>query len=284
MKTKACFFVFVLWGVITFLGCNKIPMVENDVVIPTDSVVDSRTNTITNLTDTLIVFEYPTRLYKKESAELMQLRAETPYCLDDYGLFTRKGLINWGYSTIQNSNEIVEIAKRTLVQNPKFSNIISDTLLSVKSVNQYNSIGDYIGWTVIFNNQIYQGLEVLNTEIFVMVSDTVTSIEGHHFKDISIPQTGLLPIDSIKNTLIGKPIVYYNIFGQPLERIITPKSITNDIVKKIIFIERVNYLDFRVVWEMPILYSDDSNWIGWYLYVDVLTGVWLTHTETFISK
>jgi hypothetical protein len=234
--------------------------------------------------DTTINIEYPSKLYKLDSIELSQLMIESPYPLDSYGLVCRVGHLNGGYSTINDADSVIDLAKNTLVQYSKFSNVTSDFSLILNSVERYIGSSDFSHWTVIFDNQIYYGLEILNTRIIQIVTNSVTIIDGHHFNNIFIPEKGLLPVDTIKVKIIGKTIEYYD-WGGIQEKIITYNSIVDNFIKKIYWFEKENYLEFRVVWQIPILYDDNSSadFPGWYIYVDILSGEILYILPTFIS-
>ncbi|MFA6401111.1 MAG: hypothetical protein WCX31_05725 [Salinivirgaceae bacterium] len=266
-------------GTISFLVSIVISC-ENTTIIDVES----------NITiDTTINIEYPTKLYKLDSVELSQLIIESPYPLDAYGLVCRIGFLNGGYSSINNADSVIDLAKKTLIQNSKFSNVTSDSSLILNSVERYTGPGDFSHWTVIFENQIYDGIEILNTRIIQIVTNTVTIIDGHHFNNIFIPEEGLLPIDTIKAKIVGKTIEYYDWVGIQ-EKIITHNSIVDDFIKKIYWFEKENYLEFRVVWQIPILYNDNPSddlvgwgYVGWYIYVDILSGEILYILPTFIS-
>jgi len=116
------------------------------------------------------------------------------------------------------------------------------------------------------------------------ITDTVTFIYKHHFKYVFIPEEGLLPIDTIKAKIVWEKIEYYDYSSLQVKEI-TENSIVNDFVKKIYWFEKDNYIEFRVVWQIPILYNENSSadFIGWYIYVDILSGEILYILPTFIS-
>jgi len=234
-------------------------------------------------TDSTLNKEYPTKLYKLDSVELSRLKTESVYPLDSFGLFVWTGILSSGYSSIEDTNSLVSLAKHTLVTNSKFSNVFSDSSLVLKSVKR-SSLVNYTYWDIIFRNQIYKGLEVLNTEIIMRANDTITCIRGHFFKDIFIPKEGLLPIDTIRDKIVGKTIEYYDFSGLRT-KVITDQSIVDDFIKTIYWINKGAYIEFRVAWQVPILRDEDSNDtdIGWYLYVDVLSGEILGSVATFIA-
>lgn len=224
--------------------------------------------------------EYPTKLYPIDSLELEQLKSECPYEIDEYGLISFSGIFLRGKSDIKDSNLVVDMSKKTLVQYSKFSNVFSESSLSLKEVSNYNPTPlPTTDWTVIFKNQIYEGLEVLNTEIITIVHNNVASIKGHYFNNIFVPIGNIMPIEKIKENLVGKKFEY-NCNG-PREIEITAEIISDDVTKNIYWKEIGSHIEFRVVWRIPIL-SDGLQKIRFYLLVDVISGEILYVQQTFI--
>lgn len=218
--------------------------------------------------------EYPSKLFKLDPSVLNKLKLEAPYNINDYGLFKHEG--NWGTGTSphSDSNFVVNLAKNTLIKHSKFSNVTSDSSLTVNSSRtRRESGGNHSYWYVVFNNQVYKGLEIINTAINIRVMDSVEWLDGHHFKDIYIPEENLLPKDTITEKIIGYVIVYYSHYGRQ-EKEITKGLIVDDYIKKICWIEKEDFIEFRTVWEIPILATEGDGLIPvwWYLYVDVLSG------------
>ena len=247
------FLLILFWGL--FLSCNNVDAPKIDE-------------------------EYPTKLHPIDSSELEQLKSECPYEIDKYGLINFAGIFSRGNSDIKDSDIVVDMAKKMIVKYSKFSNVFSESSLSLKEISNYNAIPELgIDWTVIFKNQIYEGLEILNTEIITIVQNNVSSIKGHHFNNIFIPRENLIPLEKIKENLVGKKIEYY--CNQPREIVITSDMISNDITKNIFWKEIESYIEFRVVWRIPIL-SNNLQKIRFYLLVDVLSGEIIEVQDTFI--
>ena len=218
--------------------------------------------------------EYPSKLYKLDPSVLNQLIPEAPYRINDYGLFELEGGWGTGTSPYSDSNLVVNLAKNILIKYSKFSNVTSDSSLILNSSRtRRESSGNWSYWYVVFKNQQYNGLEIINTEINIRVMDSVQYLDGHHFKDIYIPVENLLPKDTITKKITGYVIEYSGHHGLQ-EKEITEGLIVDDYIKKICWIEDEDYIEFRVVWEIPILMWENeySFPVGWSIYVDVLYG------------
>ena len=223
--------------------------------------------------------EYPTLLFPLSSIELEQLRSECPFEIDNYGLISYTGTLSRGQSNITNAESAVNLAKKTIVQYSKFTNVFNESSLLLKEANHNPGPLSFTDWTVLFKNQIYNDLEVINTKILAIVHDEVASLKGHHFNNIFIPKENLIPIERVKEILIGQKYEY-ECWG-PKELEITAESISNDISQNIIWRKIENHIEFRVIWSVPI-FEYDSQFANWYVYVDVLSGEILAFIPTFI--
>lgn len=238
----------------TFTGCLK----KTEIEIEDDSLNS----------------KYPTRLHKLATDELIQLKLESPFQLDDYGLFSFKGSPKSGHSSFNDPSIVLDHAKNVLIENSQYSNVISDSALIVEYIKRYGgTVPTFSYWFVGFKNQIYKGLEIINTAIYIRVMDSVESLTGHHFKDIYIPEENLLTKNSIYQKIIGYVIVYEDHNGIQ-EKEITGGLIVDDFIKKIYWFEEENFIEFRVVWEIPILMEEGAGLasVWWYVYVDVISG------------
>jgi hypothetical protein len=191
--------------------------------------------------------------------------------LDSFGLLRHYGLVPRGNSAITDPAQAVSLAKNALVRLNDFSNISDTSALSVEEVTNYNpSPLDRSDWTVIFNNQSYNGLEVWNTRILTLVADNFILLDGHHFKNVFIPQKNIISKEQAKDSIIGKEIIFYG-YG-PSTFVIADSSIDLDSVKQCIYpFIKTNSIELRVAWKIPITIAH-SKWPTWYYFSDILSG------------
>ncbi|MFZ1290583.1 MAG: hypothetical protein WAR79_10860 [Melioribacteraceae bacterium] len=220
--------------------------------------------------------EYPTILFpigrvKADSIQNSIRTNEFFSFIDDYGLFSNSGSLNRGSSNITNKNVAIKFAKESLLKYSKYSNINDTSKLKLEESSNNNP---YTDWVISFGNQQYDGLEVLNTNIYVIVHDQVKQIIGHHFKEISIPTKNLFPKESLEEKIVGQKL---ETSGKTnMEVTITSEMIFKDkIDKSIIWSEFNSSIELRVVWNIPIGYTYDI--VRWNVYVDILSGEMLSY-------
>lgn len=230
--------------------------------------------------------EYPSQILPLSEIELQTLKAEFNTLkgdsvsaeLDEYGLVDWAGVLVRGSSNITEADTAVSKAREILVRLDKFTNVNDSTLLEIKEATNEHGSGIYNDWIITFKNQMYSGLEVLNTEITVLVGDEVRQISGHHYTNIFIPEIDVVDMESAGQLLIGYQIEY--ICWTPGSYVITEGSINYNKIEKVIYpLHPDDRIEFRVVWKIPV---GDNSIPDWYIYVDVMTGEIVLVGQTFI--
>ena len=201
--------------------------------------------------------------------------------IDEYGLFSFSGTLSRGNSNITDKDAAVKLAKDALLKYSAYSNVTDTSKLELKEATNVDpSPLNHTGWVVIFKNQKYNGIEVLNTEIIVLVNDQVRQICGHHFKEISIPDSGTVPKDKLEEILVGKK--FEIMCWTKIEITITSGMILkNKIAQNVIWSEVNDCIELRVAWYVPISSTIDGN-IDWNVWLDILSGEVLFYSLTFI--
>jgi len=232
---------------------------------------------------------YPTILSKLNPAELAIRQNEltqmlgTKYTatLDSFGLIGHLGMLSRGISSITTADQAISVAKKALLQFKDFTNVADTSLLTVHEATNYNPFPtNNSDWTVDFDNQSYNNLEVWRTKILLLINDVKTSMDWHHYKDIFIPKEDLLSKERARGELVGKEISYY-CWG-PTKFTMTEESINVDSLSLSIYPLRKNdVIEFRVVWKIPI-YSYSRIYPSWYYFIDVLTGEIVGIEQLFI--
>jgi len=259
---------FILVSLLTFTSCKK------------DSNPSSPSN---------VNASYPTVLKKLSATELAAKQNELTQflgikytaTLDSFGLLGHLSGFQRGLSNITTADQAISIAKNTLLHFKDFTNVSDTSLLTVYEATNYNpSPTNHSDWVVIFNNQSYKNLEVWRTEILVLISDNLISMDWHHYKDIFIPTEKLISKEGSKALLVGKEISYY--CKIPSKFTITEASIYIDSLSLSVFpLTKKDEVELRVTWKVPI-YKSLSKEPSWYYFIDVLSGEIVGTEELFI--
>lgn len=168
------------------------------------------------------------------------------------------------------SEEAEEIALAFLDRNREFFHIESSGMPSVK-----RSRRDRNGhWEVSFENQTYQGLEVLFTGITIHLAQSVFYASGTHYPEMYIPATPLISskeaYEKHANPIPYQcwSVVYLDIVNEPT-KLILPR-IPGDPTEN---------LELRVAWQFP---AEDFGVLWGVVHVDTMTGeelrpIWYIH-------
>ncbi|MCK9426033.1 MAG: T9SS type A sorting domain-containing protein [Ignavibacteriaceae bacterium] len=232
---------------------------------------------------------YPTILRKLDETEMTIRQNEltqmlgTKYIatLDSFGLIGHLGMLSRGRSSITTADQAISVAKNALLHFKDFTNVADTSLLTVHEATNYNPFPtNNSDWTVDFDNQSYNNLEVWRTNILLLINDVKISMDWHHYKDIFIPKVDLISKERAKRELVGKEISYY-CWG-PTKFTMTEESINIDSLSLSIYpLSKNDVIEFRAVWKVPI-YESSSQFPSWYYFIDVLTGEIVGTEQLFI--
>ena len=226
--------------------------------------------------------EYPTILYtigriKADSIQNSFNTSEIKISIDDYGLFSFTDFFERGNSNITDKSIAVKLAKESLLKYSKYSNITDTSTIELKdAVKNDISLTGFSDWIISFKNQKKDDIEVLHSEINVIVHDQVKRIIGHHFNDISIPKLNIFSKEKIQEKIVGHK---FEAGGKGSSEVIITSDmiIKNKISKNIIWIELNDSIELHVVWNIPLGYC--SEIIRWNFYLDILSGEILSYSK-----
>jgi hypothetical protein len=199
--------------------------------------------------------------------------------LDSFGLIGDTTLWNRDTSSISEPQEAVSLAKAALVLLKDFSNVSDTSLLSAGSVHKLSGsrIND---WSIWFQTQRINGMEVYGTSLNVLVADKYICLSGHFYKDIFIPSKNSISKIHAKNILVGR-VIDYECWGPSTFRI-TDSTINVDSLKLCVYpLHKGDTIELRVAWQVPISYSLESHAM-WYYFIDVMTGEIIGSMDLFI--
>ena len=242
--------VIIISSLLIFLSCN------DSEVNPFDSNQYPTTLQRLNENDQESIQE---RLNRKLGSKYKAL-------LNQFGILNDNLLYNEGTSSILDQDSVITIAKETVLYLSEFNNVTDTSDLKIKSVVHYKS-----SWLIIFDNQFYQGLEILDTDIQVLITDSILEISGHHFSEVFIPHIrNFIKKDVITN--IWNEKIEYSCRGGGGTVVVNDESIMYDEIKTVIFpfiSSDYNSLALHVVWKIPIEVEHGERWE---YFIDVVSG------------
>jgi hypothetical protein len=229
---------------------------------------------------------YPTILLKLDQFELdsvklilsQKLGSKYLAQIDSFGLldYYHGGVGKPRGSTISNPSDAISLAKMATVDLSQFTNVFDTSALIVRRA-QINGVTN--DWEIIFANQSYKGMEVLNTRIDAIVADQfILLYQEHHYKNITIPRQNVITKEHAKSELIGTEIEYQ--CWVPSSYVITDSSINLEGVDQCIYpLLKGNSLELHVVWKIPISPGGSTMW---YYFIDVVSGEIVASQQLFI--
>ncbi|MFB0515216.1 MAG: hypothetical protein ACETWG_01270 [Candidatus Neomarinimicrobiota bacterium] len=139
----------------------------------------------------------------------------------------------------------------------------------------------YYNWLIRFHNQVYEGLEVLNTRISVgLYSEGAYWIEGHWYPEITIPKCESVSCSKAKEMIIGTEITWHGLGGEPHVFIVNVSSIMDSEEKVVLPFRTSDCIELRVAWRIGIEYLPSES-PSWYIYVDTVTGETISIWQLF---
>ncbi len=169
---------------------------------------------------------------------------------------------------------MVVLAKEFVVRLGIFTNA-SDTSMLV--VERRAGIGITTErMLVVFKNQMYQGLEVEDTEISVwLYADGARAIHGGWEAEIIIPDCAFITEEDAKYAALGTEIKYWS-WGEPSTIIVSLENLQVGATMVVVPVIKDEKKELRLAWRFYVAF-------GWYLYIDVLDGAVLRTDQLWVS-
>lgn len=243
---------------------------------------------------------YPTTIKPLQASQLDTLKmrfgeqngSQVCYEMDKYGFLSFphcSGRPVLRAVVSDDSQAIVSKAKRMLLANREFTGVADTSSLVIIRLNEMQgcilcdgSPGDIrtIKMGVDFANQIYRGLEVLNSQYTVVLdSSGVVEVVGHWFEEIAVPPTDKWSADKSKQSLTGKSIVWYGFGGEQHTFIVSAEDLLDPARRVIVQHQVGGNIELRVAWEIPV----GKGFLMWNIYLDSTTGDELGTTQLFVT-
>jgi len=236
--------------------------------------------------------KYPTIIYPLSETEHNKLQTELYSLLnyeyiamlDEYGFTRFDGPLNRGSSSISDKNIAISQAKSAIFTFSQFTNIIDTSILIVKEATNQRGSPFFSDWIVSFENQSYDNIEVLSTEIMIIITDNIIQIIGHHYPDIVIPNDDLVSLDDAEESVIGLELPYYG-YAEIDTFVVDENSVhvsnaSEETTMKILPFEVNENIELRVCWRIPIFMG--SIYPEFYIFIDTVSGNMITYQTLFI--
>jgi hypothetical protein len=184
--------------------------------------------------------------------------------LDAYGFTKISSVCNRdaGPVTCSNSDQLIERAKADVARNHRFTGVLHAEELRVRRYTCRDSLY-FPSIHIRFENQLWDGLEVLGTDMLVHMNDAgVWSMYGHHYPVIFVPTPGVSS-EAAEDSLVGKTLTT----GWPTsyDYIVKEDSFVGDPLRVVYPYIIENRIELRVTWSINVVNT-------WMVYVDTITG------------
>jgi len=186
------------------------------------------------------------------------------------------------YQTIRGDpvqkSEAIEVAMNALLRNQQFTNVTDTSDLSVSHIF---GEADSSKWLITFHTQQYQSREILDTRITVYLnSEGVYNIYNHWYPSFYLPDQIAYDSTDAKIKLLGKTLTFPGYSGKKQRYDITYSSLNDaKTVQKIVPHISEYEIEMRLTWQVPVSFVDDM--IGWYVYIDAMTGEEIKTVQLF---
>jgi hypothetical protein len=195
--------------------------------------------------------------------------------LDDYGFPQISGEVSCNRDrsfSCSGVDWLLVQARSELVAMQRFTGVTAHERLSTRS---YHCTPWFLN--IRYANQVYDGLEVLRTDLLVhMGQGGMLEMTGHHFANIFIPYPVVKPSQAQKS-LIGMNITWYGLGSDRHEYVVDEGSFDGDPHRVVLPHVVGDRIELRVAWAVSIAHA------SWFVYVDSITGEELEVEQNFFT-
>jgi hypothetical protein len=233
---------------------------------------------------------YPTVIVPMPATDLVALlnsfRIRYPrVCseLDEYGHPVRRtgqcfSQTSVGIDVDAPPDDLIEVTKATVADMFDFTEVSDPTALTIRRASVSGGtpfIKSFL--TMRFENQRYQGREVLSTPLMAWADSLgVFGVHGHHFSEIHLPKASFSAC-SAKQRILGMEIPWDDVVGIEHIFVVTRDSFRDEPVQVVRPQHVGDTIELRVAWQIGV----GSGFGRWYVYVDIVTGEHLGTTQLF---
>ncbi len=244
---------------------------------------------------------YPT-IYAPLSQERLDvlearfLEANPQFCggLSEFGFVDGRPCSTIGSGVSQEFvvENFADRARDFLKQNRQFTGALDSDSLTLASWGVlWRARNEITALMLVFDAQVYQGLQVMFSEIRVAIDSVAPAIiTGNHFPKAVIPETIVSSKDA-RDGLLGQVLVWYDIGGDRRETVVDANSFCPDTTdagtpikteRVILPLKTERGLELRVAWRVGVSCGGSGQAL-WWIYVDVVSGKLLQTEQAFVS-
>ncbi len=231
---------------------------------------------------------YPTRYFFLSDAERGRLYEDFDYNLKTYFEIDSLGYLDRDWEVDReselfegniNSEELVlKVAREFLQKYSGFIGINDTSLLVVKRIQGNPRLEENKNrWFLQYENQVFNGIEVYNTQIGMYVSPQgIYETFGHWYPVIYLPKHMDVSFEEAKRNLVGKTFSWIGMAGEVAHTLTTDDLNESQEEEKVIFPFRKNdCYEMRLCWK---IYTGI-----WNFYIDTMNGEIVEYEQNIIS-
>lgn len=182
-----------------------------------------------------------------------------------------------------NADTLELVAKKSVLKNQMYTGVEDTSLLELKEIESIEGCivcsgpGQYSGtieWKLIFESQQIDSVEVLDTEITVIMdAEGVNQIWGNWYPEFKIPDFVNFGYEEVQEGMVGWEIDMRNFTNEEEIYTVQASDLNTQPYKVYLPTEAENTieLEIRSCWAIPISYSK-PGFDGWIAYVDIEEG------------
>lgn len=247
--------------------------------------------------------EYPTIYPRLELRELQEMNSEYQQANDGRLCSTLNQYGFTGFSDIlfedgknpcdranrtvvriemNNPDTLIDAAKHSLLKNSDYTGVTDTSRLVLNEIKPQpgcincgrpDEYSANIEWSLTFENQVIDSVEVPGTEITVFLDALgVNRIWGNWYPDFKIPEFVNFGYLDVQEGMVGWQIDMRNYTGEETIYIVQEEDVTEQPYKVYLPVENEEGLQIRTCWAVPISNSTNENFEGWLAYVDIKEG------------
>ena len=227
---------------------------------------------------------YPTNIAPLSSAEIEDLQSQfnafsngqlCSHEFNSYGVIQQASICRTGGVMTQGTEALmITRAKELVVRLSEFTHVSDTSLLAVQRNAGIGVSTERM--LVVFKNQVYNGFEVMDTEISVQVyKDGARAIHGGWQERLIIPDCESLTEADARVAAMGTEIIWWGWGGRDTVTV-SEENISDGAVKVVVPIIEDKTKKLRLAWRFSVSF-------GWYLYIDMFNGKVLRTDQLFVT-
>lgn len=183
---------------------------------------------------------------------------------------------------MNNTDTLLAAAKRSLLKNSVYTGVKDTSKLVLNEITAQpgcincgspNEYSANIEWSLTFENQVIDSVEVPGTEIIVFLDALgVNRIWGNWYSEFKVPEFVNFGYLDVQEGMVGWQIDMRNYTEEDTIYTVQKEDVTEKPYKVYLPVENEDGLQIRTCWAVPISNSTNENFEGWLAYIDIKEG------------